>query len=114
MTDKLECPDCGGEGEQRIGPLRFACRFCMGRGYVGGDYEPAEDPAPGDLSRPEDTPVWDEPVMAGFPGCVTCLGAGMVVHVGDINRPTKMVESRCPACHGGPGPGLPPGTPSGR
>ncbi|WP_067484863.1 hypothetical protein [Actinomadura hibisca] len=114
MTDKLQCPDCGGEGEQRIGSLTIACRFCMGRGYVGGDYEPAEDPAPGELPRPEDIPVWEEPGMDAFPGCKVCLGAGVVVHVGDINAPSKVVESSCPACGGGGGgrggrAGSPPG-----
>lgn len=98
MTDKLECPDCGGTGEQRFGWLRLACRFCMGRGHVGGDYEPAEDPAPEDLPRVQDVPMWDEVGMDRFPGCKVCLGAGVVVHVGDIERPSKVIESPCPAC----------------
>ena len=99
MTDRLDCPDCAGTGEQRFTGLTLACRFCCGRGYVGDDYEPAEDPDPEDFPPAEATPWWDKAGAENFPAqCRQCMGAGVVVDVGDINQPSKLVEAPCPAC----------------
>ena len=52
MTDRIECPDCEGTGEQTISSLRLSCRFCQGTGYVGGDNEPADELSPPPVHRP--------------------------------------------------------------
>lgn len=36
------CPVCGGDGEERIGPLTLQCHECGGDGQVGGNPEPEE------------------------------------------------------------------------
>lgn len=96
MTDPITCPDCDGEGEHVLGPMRFLCCFCHGTGEVGGDNEPAE--------REEETEfdpyIERSPVRESIatPGCGTCFGTGKVVNVGDIRRPSRLVESTCPAC----------------
>jgi hypothetical protein len=41
-TDPITCPECDGDGGQRLGRLRIACTFCGGLGWVGGEHEPAE------------------------------------------------------------------------
>lgn len=99
MTDRLDCPDCDGSGEERIGPLRLVCRFCRGAGYVGDDNEPGEE-------RPcecdgEPLPVWDQVGVEALPGCRMCLGTGRVINLGGGvggGVATSMVESPCPAC----------------
>lgn len=98
MTDRLTCPDCGGDGQQRIGWLTLQCRFCLGAGYVGDDNEPAEDST---LRAPQDIPVWQEPAMREFAGCTRCLGTGRIVGLGgDVTGgvPSSMVEAPCPVC----------------
>lgn len=99
MSDRLECPDCSGSGEQPFGPLTVLCMFCRGQGYVGGDNEPAEDNEPADFNPYGRAPrlAGDEP-GAGIPGCPACFGTGKVVNVGDIRRPTTLTESACPVC----------------
>lgn len=95
MTDPITCPDCDGEGEHVLGPMRFLCCFCHGTGEVGGDNEPAErghDAEYDPYSDPSPTPV------RGVPGCGMCLGSGVVVNVGDVRNPSKLIESACPAC----------------
>ncbi|MDA0632325.1 hypothetical protein OUY22_02780 [Nonomuraea sp. MCN248] len=83
MTDPITCPDCAGSGTERLAGLRLACRFCAGRGWVGGAHEPAER-APRPPEGPP--PVWEDPrwrdplVTAAFP-CRRCLGAGTVTSV---------------------------------
>jgi hypothetical protein len=74
--------------------------FCRGRGYVGDDNEPADrnDEHEYDPYAATSTPVWDEPAVAAIPGCPQCFGTGKVVTVGNIRRPTKVVESLCLAC----------------
>jgi len=83
VSDRLDCPDCGGSGEQRMGPLVLACNFCGGRGYVGDDSGPP----------PEPPPVWADVGTANFPGCRVCLGAGHVVT-------STLQQLPCPACSG--------------
>ncbi|GAA4064063.1 hypothetical protein GCM10022214_17250 [Actinomadura miaoliensis] len=95
MTDRLECPDCGGTGEARIGALVMQCEFCCGAGYVGDDNEPAEEHPPGPPS-----PVWGQVGADALPGCPFCLGRGVVISLGS-ERPAKvMVEVPCAACSG--------------
>lgn len=100
MTDRLDCPDCGGSGEQTFGPLTVLCIFCRGCGYVGDDNEPAErnEPADFDPYSGDAAPVWDQPAVEAMPGCLQCFGTGKVVNVGDIRRPDRLSESPCPAC----------------
>lgn len=95
MTDRLECPQCGGTGEQAIGALRLSCQFCGGVGYVGDDNEPAEEkPAP-----PVVRPVWQEPAVRGLTVCPVCFGARKVVNLGGTGEPHgKIIEMPCPAC----------------
>lgn len=100
MSDRLDCPDCGGTGEQPFGPLTVLCLFCRGRGYVGDDNEPAEDHEPTEFD-PYAAPqplAGEQPGADGLPGCPTCLGVGKVVNVGDIRRPSTLVEAPCPMC----------------
>lgn len=97
MTDRIDCPECQGSGEQAIGPLRLSCRFCHGNGYVGGDNEPA---AVSDAS-PTHRPVWEEPAVRALAFCHVCFGAGKVVNLGGTGEPTGVViELPCPACSG--------------
>jgi hypothetical protein len=95
LTDRLQCPDCDGTGRQVIGPLRMACRFCRGLGYVGGDNEPAEER---DELHPA-RPVWEEPATRTLTVCRVCFGARKVVNLGGTGEPTgKIVGMPCPAC----------------
>lgn len=95
LTDRLECPDCAGTGRQIIGSLRLACRFCGGRGYVGGDHEPADD----NVVRPMRRPVWHEPAAKTLTVCQMCFGTKKVVNLGGTGEPTGyMIEMPCPAC----------------
>lgn len=93
MTDRLDCPDCAGTGEHRIGSLVLQCEFCLGAGYVGDDNEPAEEHPPGG----DAPPVWEQPGV-DTRGCPTCLGSGVVVHLGADEPASKMVEAPCPVC----------------
>jgi RecJ-like exonuclease len=96
LTDRLQCPDCGGTGRQVIGPLQMACRFCSGQGYVGGDNEPAKDHN-GD-SHPI-RPVWQEPAARTLTVCRVCFGAKKVVNLGGTGEPTGyLIEMPCPEC----------------
>lgn len=106
MTDKIDCPECGGAGESRTGSLRLLCQFCLGASYVGGDNEPADD---GPQYRedgwktPEEGEEYDPAVHGPLPAagshpavrssglCPTCLGAGVVTSA-------TMVELPCPRC----------------
>jgi hypothetical protein len=103
MSDRLSCPDCGGTGETRLGPLRFLCRFCRGFGYVGDDNEPAtrNDDDGDEVDPMATTPVWEDPAARALPGCPQCLGTGRVIGLGGDVRggaPSKLVEAPCPAC----------------
>jgi hypothetical protein len=105
MTDRLDCPNCAGTGEQRLGPLRLLCTFCRGLGYVGDDNEPAErnDDADEEAHPMTEPPVWQHPATEGLPGCRVCFGSGRVVNLGGDVRggtPSRMVEAPCPACSG--------------
>ncbi len=96
MTDRLECPQCGGNGRQAIGPLRLVCAFCRGLGYIGGGNEPAEERSPPVRSA---RPVWEEPAARVLTVCRMCFGARRVVNLGGTGEPTGyMVEMPCPAC----------------
>lgn len=97
MSDEITCPECAGAGAETIGPnLTLACRFCAGRGVVGGDHEPAEDGPPD--APPGTTPLWRhigaEPLASV---CPLCLGQGRLVHL-DSGRSRHLVEEPCPAC----------------
>jgi RecJ-like exonuclease len=101
MTDRISCPECDGTGETLVGPVRVACRFCHGRGYVGDDNEPAERGAAEIVSDRPLPPWWQEPGMDAYPDCAMCFGAGRVVNLGGNltgGVPTVMVEAPCPAC----------------
>ncbi|SEU12948.1 hypothetical protein [Nonomuraea wenchangensis] len=83
MTDPIVCPECGGQRGQLLGPLFLACRFCGGRGQVGGSNEPAErgtapPPAPPPAWKHK---VWTDPYISAALGCRACLGARTVAHV---------------------------------
>jgi len=91
VSDRLDCPDCSGTGQQSIGRLVLVCRFCGGAGYVGDDNEPAEEPTEPPAPPP---PVWADPGAEEFPGCRTCLGAGSIVTIGTAG----VLENPCPAC----------------
>ena len=95
-TEPITCPECGGSGEERYGPLTVACRFCSGRGEVGGRCEPALEAEP-----PEGygTPVWEDMAVAALPGCHVCLGAGVVAGLG-AGAAGFLVTEPCPACSG--------------
>ncbi|SEG88189.1 hypothetical protein SAMN04489712_12194 [Thermomonospora echinospora] len=95
MTDRLDCPDCGGSGEHRLGSLTLQCEFCLGAGYVGDDNEPAEERPLGDTS-----PVWEQLGANAMPGCPRCLGTGVVIHLGTERPARRMVKTACPACSG--------------
>lgn len=108
MTDPITCPECGGTGEQRIGTLRLACRFCHGAGQVGGEYEPAEGghqrtdgyrtPTEGEEYDPQVhgplPAARDHPAVLGSGLCRTCLGARVVVS-------STLIEAPCPECAAG-------------
>lgn len=103
MTDRLECPDCGGNGTQRFGPLTVMCQFCRGFGYVGDDNEPATRNADeSERVHPMSaTPAWDQPGAEHLPGCSRCLGTGQVISLGGDVRggvPTKLTRIACPEC----------------
>lgn len=97
MSDRLQCPQCNGTGEQVAGPLRMVCTFCQGAGYVGDDNEPAEErEAPPGPVRP----VWEHPAVRTLTVCKTCLGTRKVVNLSDREGETtgKLVEMPCPEC----------------
>jgi len=115
MTDEITCPECGGTGEQRIGTLRMQCNFCHGAGLVGGDFEPAEgghrrtdgyrNPVDGEDYDPDIhgplPAVGEHPAVGELDVCPQCLGAGVVIGLGDILRGDvtgKLVEAPCPRC----------------
>lgn len=58
------CPECGGEGEKRLGPLTLACEECGGSGEVGGDV-----PAVGEdgFRRPMDGEEYDPEIHGPLP-----------------------------------------------
>lgn len=97
MSDPITCPECGGKRGQRLGRLFLACRFCQGRGQVGGEHEPAE-PCPPPSGPP---PVWENPRWQTDPatavlGCRWCLGARTVT---SVDRETRtMTTTPCTAC----------------
>ena len=96
LTDRLQCPECSGTGEQVIGPLRMACAFCRGHGYVGGDNEPAEER---EIPIQPTRPVWAEPATPTLTVCRMCFGARKVVNLGGTGEPTGyLVQMPCPAC----------------
>lgn len=94
MTDRLDCPDCDGSGERRIGPLTLQCEFCLGAGYVGDDNEPAEEHPP----QGPPSPVWEQVGAEAIPGCPRCLGRGTIVHLGQERPARVLVEVPCPVC----------------
>lgn len=97
MTDPITCPECEGRRCQQFGPLSLACRFCAGRGWVGGDHEPAQ-PA----ERPPPPPptatnhkVWSDPWTSAAIGCRFCLGARVVTHLDETNRTLGTAPCQC-------------------
>lgn len=105
MTDPITCPQCGGSGAQHLGALTLQCRFCQGRGKVGGEFEPAEgghqrtdgyrNPVEGEEYDPDVhgplPAVGTHPAVIGSGLCTTCLGARVVVG-------SMLAEVPCPAC----------------
>lgn len=106
MSDPITCPDCDGRGVEKIGPLTLACRFCLGRGQVGGDYEPAEDGSTRSdgFREPRDGETYDPAVHGPLPAvgahvavagsglCAQCLGAQTIMR-GPLWR-----SEPCPSC----------------
>ncbi|MEV4173965.1 hypothetical protein [Nonomuraea sp. NPDC049709] len=83
MTDPITCPECHGRRGEQLGDLFLACQFCGGRGWVGGDNEPAErghgePPPPPPASEHK---VWSDPWIAAQLGCRYCLGSKQVSHI---------------------------------
>ncbi|MFI0483162.1 hypothetical protein [Actinomadura sp. 9N215] len=96
MSDEIECPECGGTGEQRLGPLQLMCMYCHGRKVVGGEHEPADDGRRFDVrGNGPLPPVWEHPAVRASGLCTHCLGAGVVVAEGSY------AEAPCPVCSGG-------------
>ncbi|WP_147339525.1 hypothetical protein [Actinomadura spongiicola] len=83
VSDEIECPECGGTGEERLGSLRLLCALCQGRKQVGGNTEPPDD---------EPRAVWEHPAVRSSGLCPHCLGAGVVVAGGNY------AEAPCPVC----------------
>lgn len=95
MTDPITCPECGGRRGQQLGALFLACPFCHGRGWVGGEHEPAEPPPP-PSHRP---PAWAHRSLAGTGICGHCLGAGRVLLLGGGETPRVAGRTApCPSC----------------
>jgi hypothetical protein len=75
---------------------KLECRFRHGSGYVGGDYEPAEDQGD-EFQRMR--PVWQEPSTGTLTVCRVCFGAKKVVNLGGTGEPTgQLIELPCPEC----------------
>lgn len=114
MTDPITCPECDGHGTETIGALVMACRFCHGRGTVGGDYEPAQgghqrtdgyrNPIDGESYDPAVhgplPAVQNHPAVRTLTGCRTCLGTGEIVNVSETDREkaTTIRRTPCPDC----------------
>lgn len=98
MTDPITCPECHGRRGQLLGSMFLACQFCGGRGWVGGDNEPAER---GDEPPPDGPPpawqhkVWSDPWIAGAISCRYCLGSQTVTHVDEEKRTLVTVPCSC-------------------
>ncbi|MEV7006877.1 hypothetical protein [Streptosporangium sp. NPDC051022] len=99
MTDPIACPECEGRRGQQLGGLFLACRFCGGRGQVGGEHEPAErggDREPPPRPAAWEHRVWSDPAVAAVLPCRYCLGARTVSHIDQESR--RMTATACPAC----------------
>ncbi|MFC9973563.1 hypothetical protein ACFVH6_21980 [Spirillospora sp. NPDC127200] len=94
MSDPIICPECEGKCYQPIGTLRLRCGFCQGRGFVGGDHEPAETGPRYNAQGwkiPEEGEEYDPEIHGPLPGvrdhaivrdtgvCGTCLDVRFVV-----------------------------------
>lgn len=100
MSDPITCPQCAGRGWESFGVLHLACRFCVGRGVVGGPDDPIENPPPPPTEPP---PVWEhkawrDTALTGTITCRYCLGARVVSHYSEERR--TLITSACPACAG--------------
>ncbi|MFB4294778.1 hypothetical protein ACBI99_44615 [Nonomuraea sp. ATR24] len=98
VTDPITCPECGGQRGERLGTLFLACRFCGGRGVVGGAHEPAEqsaEPPPGGPPPAWQHRVWQDPWIAAAIGCRYCLGSRQVTHVDDEKGTLVTVPCSC-------------------
>lgn len=98
VTDPLACPECDGSGGDRVGPMFLACRFCAGRGWVGGAYEPAEGGAvPAERPPAWEDKIWNDPDIAAAFKCRLCLDSKQVSHVDDVARTLVTLPCLCVA-----------------
>ncbi len=95
MTDPITCPECQGRrGTRFSGGLFLQCHFCQGRGWVGGQHEPAER---GDHPPPIRPPAWQHPALQDTELCGYCLGAGEIIQLGGgEERATSLGAAPCP------------------
>ena len=98
MTDPIACPECHGRRGQLVGATFLACQFCGGRGWVGGDNEPAErgDEPPTSPGPAWEHKVWTDPAVATAIRCRYCLGARQVANVDECAG--TIVMAACPVC----------------
>ena len=101
MTDPITCPECHGRRGQLVGTAFLACRFCGGRGWVGGDNEPAERDDRPLLPPPPawEHKVWADPTVSAKLPCRYCLGTRQVANVDEAAG--TLVMAACPACVSG-------------
>ena len=96
MPDEITCPQCQGRTWEMLGALRIECAFCHGRGVVGGQSDPEENPP---LPPKEPPPIWEDrrwqdPAFAHI-SCRYCFGSREVSHYDGAAGTLVMVPCRC-------------------
>ena len=94
MTDPIRCPECEGRLGDQIGALFFACRFCQGRGWVGGEHEPGAD-VPRRRVPVWENRMWNDPNVAATFTCRFCLDARQVAHIDEAAGTIVTVPCLC-------------------